>query len=384
MIIKVKNLLDQSAQVTNLTEPLYGTDTGITVQNTLGFASPDWALQIGKTGEEQSEIQIMAGTAGTAGMYDINYLGTGVFPHPIDTPVYAIKYSQIIWFRSTSGTAGTPSAFATSDITPDSDVTQYDDTSGLTTYAYKVAWFNPVLGGTSTQSDWLTPTGYDFYSLASIRRRVKNKLFSTAFIGDDSVIDEWINEYLELMTNAVIDVNQDYNLGSTNIAFSGTADLGTITASDFKQVRRAWYTEDNQNFAPMTKMDSVTPRPSQIYNSTNPYFYMYDNSIMSRWPHETSGTAAVLYYRLTPVLSNETDTLPVPMRGYTKGFVDYALSWAKRKDNKPDEATNLENSALAQLARFKVEMTPRSKTGSGYIDIVETVSEDVGDFGYRV
>ena len=382
MIIKVSNLLDQAAQNTYVAHAEVTGSTTIHVKNANGFGAVNWAIQVGKTGEELSEIRVLSGGAPSGTSLTV---GTAFsFDHPTDSPVYAVKYDKVVWFKSTTGTGGAETAFATSDITPDSDFTQYDDTSGLTTYAYKVAWYNSVLDGTSSKSDWLTPSGYDFYSLAAIRRRVKDKLFSTAYIGEDYIIDDWINEYLELMTNAVIDVNQDYNLGSVNIGFSGTKELGTITETDFKQVRRAWYTENGSDFSVMTKMETTTPRPNQIYNSTNPFFFMYDNNVIARWPHEVSGTASLLYYRLTPVLSNETDLLPVPMRGYTKGFVDYALSWAKRKDNKADEADRLEASALGHLTKFKTEMTPRNKTGTGYIDIVETVSEDVGDFGYRI
>lgn len=377
MIIKVKNLLDEVAQVTYLTQQETLGTTTLHVKNANGYAGDNWAVQLGKTGEEQSEIRVLSSSPSGTTLV----VGTATsFDHPTDTPVYAVKYNKIIWFRSITGTAGAEAALATTNITPDSIHTQYDDTTGATTYAYKVAWYNSVTLGTSTKSDWLTPSGYDFYSLANIRNRIKNKLFSTGFIGEDSVINDWINEYMELMTNAVIDVNQDYNLGSTNVTFAASGELGTIGTADFKQLRRAWYTENGVDYYPMTKMESTTPKPDETFNATNPFFFMYDNNVMARWPHDSAGTAAVLYYRLTPVLVNETDSLPVPMRGYTKGFVDYALAQAYRKDSKFDVANNMEASAIAHLNRFKVEMTPRTKTGPQYIDIVENVSEDTSEF----
>jgi hypothetical protein len=380
MQIKVRNLLDQSAQVTYLTQLENSGTTTLHVKNANGYATNQWAVQLGKTGEEQSEIGLISGApSGTS----LGLATATNFSHPTDTPVYAVKYDKVIWFRSITGTAGAAAALATSNITPDSDFTQYDDTSGASTYAYKAAWYNSVSDGTSTYSDWLTPSGYDFYSLSSIKQRVKDKLLNAGFIGDDSVLKDWINEYMEILTNKVIDVNQDYNLGSTNVAFSSTNELGTITESDFKQVRRAWYTEGAGAVYTMTKMESITPRPNQVFNEVTPYFYMYDNNVMARWPHDTAGTANVLYYRLTPVLVNETDALPTPMRGYTKGFVDYALAQAYRKDSKESLAATMEASAMAHADRFMKEMTPRTKTGSGYIDIVETVSEDNVDLFFR-
>jgi hypothetical protein len=381
MIIQTRNLLDQAAQITYLTQLESGGTTTLHVKNANGYATDQWAVQLGKTGEEQSEIGLLnAVPSGTT----LSLATATNFSHPTDTPVYAIKYDKVIWFRSTTGTAGTEAVLATTNITPDSDYSQYDDTTGASTYAYKAAWYNSLSGGTSSLSDWLTPSGYDFYSLASIRERMKRKLLNAGFIGDDINIHDWINEYMEVLTNKVIDVNQDYNLGSTNVAFSGTSELGTITESDFKQVRRAWYTEDSGVVYMMTKMESVTPRPQQEFNVTQPYFYMYDNTVMARWPHDKAGTAQVLYYRLSPVLVNETDSLPTPMRGYTKGFVDYALAQAYRKDSKFDIANTLESSALSQAEIFKKEMTPRTKTGPQMIDIVETVSEDNVDWYFRV
>jgi hypothetical protein len=382
MLLRVKNLLDQNAQTTFLTQLEASGTTTLHVKNANGYATNQWAVQLGKTGEEQSEIGVLSNAAPSGTTLT---LGTATnFSHPTDTPVYAVKFNKIIWLRSITGTAGAATAFATTTITPDSEFTQYDDTTGASTYAYKSAYYNSLTTGTSTQSDWLLSVGYDFYSLSSIKQRVKDKLFNAGFIGDDSVLKDWINEYMEILTNKVIDVNQDYNLGSTNVAFAASGELGTITDVDFKQVRRAWYTENGNDVYTMTKMESTTPRPNQEFNETQPYFYMYDNNVMARWPHDNVGTAKVLYYRLSPVLVNETDTLPIPMRGYTKGFVDYALAQAYRKDSKNDIATIMENSAMSQAERFMKEMTPRTKSGPQMIDIVETVSEDNVDWYFRV
>lgn len=378
MLIRCKNLLDQAAQTTFLTQLEASGTTTLHVKNANGYAADQWAVQLGKTGEEQTEIGLISG--GVPSGTTLTLATASNFSHPTDTPIYAVKYDKVIWFRSVTGTAGAAAVLATSNITPDAEHTQYDDTSGASTYSYKAAWYNSITGGTSSLSDWLLSAGYDFYSLASIKQRVKDKLLNAGFIGDDSVLRDWINEYMELLTNKVIDVNQDYNLGSTNVAFSASGELGTITDTDFKQVRRAWYTENGTDIYTMTKMESTTPRPAQEFSSTEPFFYMYDNNVMARWPHDSAGTAKVLYYRLSPVLVNESDNLPIPMRGYTKGFVDYALAQAYRKDSKESLANTMESSALGHAERFMKEMTPRTKSGPQMIDIVESVGEDGVNF----
>ena len=333
MIIKAQNLLDTIAQKTYLTQTDSASGTVLHVKNMAGFGA-SWGVQVGDTGEEQSEIKLL-GTAtpsGTAGT-----LTAGLsFDHPADTPVYAIKYNQIIFKVSTSGTSGTASAITngTISITPDNETTNFDHTAGASTYAYKTSYYNSVLDSESSDSDWLIPAGYDFYSLAKIRGRVKDKLINAGYLGDDDIVDDWINEWLETMTNTAIDVNEDYNMGTIDVAFSGTAELGTITSSDFKQLRRVWYSTDGINWYISRKMNLTAYDPNESFNSTYPFFYMQGDTVIGRQPHDTSGTLRLSYYKLNTVLSNETDTLPVTMKGYTKSFVDYSLAQAYYKDGK--------------------------------------------------
>jgi len=374
MLLKIKNLLDESVPTTYLTSTVAVSGTTLPVQNPGGFTD-QWAVQIGKTGEEKTEI-VIGTTSGNTAIFS----PTVKFAHPTDTPVYAVKWNQVIFKRSTSGTSGTASAFATTNITPDSDFTQYDDTAGASTYAYRASYYNSVIGTASSDSDWLTVSGHTFYSLAGVRDRVKNSLFDVDFIGGDGVIDQWINEYLEVMTNALVDVNKDYALGSTTVSFSGTTELGTITATDFKQVRRVWMTSNGTDYYVASKMEAITPRPNQIFNETSPYFYMHGDNVISRWPHDTAGTASILYYKFYAQLDNETDELPVPMQTYSKGFVDYALMKAYQKDKNSTMANEMKQSADETLFKFKREMTPRVQTGSNYIDIVEGVGEGIEEF----
>ena len=55
------------------------------------------------------------------------------------------------------------------------------------------------------------------------------------------------NEWLETLTGEAVKVNKDYLIGTVDIAH-GTDGLGTVTSSDFVEVRRVWYTTDGENF----------------------------------------------------------------------------------------------------------------------------------------
>lgn len=372
MIIKVSNTLSSTAPKTYLTSTVSQGSVAMPVLNTAGFA-PSWAVQIGDTGQEQAEIKVL--TSGALSGTSLTSTAGLSFDHPEDTPIYATKYDQVIFMRSTTGTAGTatPITGGTVTIQPDSLYTQFDDTSGAVTYAYKTAYYSSVLGGTSTVSDWLTTSGYSFYSLASLRNRAKSKLYSAKYVNDPDDWNMWANEWLEQMNNAMVDVNEDYRLGTVDVSFSGTADLGTISATDFKYPRRVWYTTDGVTFYKANHMDLNGYTPGQVFNATNPYFYMQGENVMGRQPYDTSGTMRVVYYKETPIMVNDTDEIPLVMRDYTKSFVDYMVSQAMNKDGK--DGSDKEASAVGQMGLFKTQISPHNRSEPTQVAIVEDTGE---------
>lgn len=368
MIIKALNNLTVGAPKTSTTFPEVAGTNVLRWQNPNGFGA-SWAIQVGNTGEEKAEVVLLGAStpAGTAGTLTANT----AYDHPTNTPIYATKYDQIVFERSTAGTAGTatPMTGGTVTIQADQDFTQFDDTSGSTSYAYRTYFRSSVLAVNSTESDWITPAGFSFYSLAKMRERVKSKLWKANFVSDDE-IDDWHNEWAERMRNAAISTNEDYALGTVDVAI--TAGLGTITATDFMGgITRAWVTTNGGTFE-ATKQGQNQFIPGQIFNSTRPYFYMQGENVIGINPAD-SGTVTITYPSLAAQMVNDTDELPVSMRGYTKSFVDYALSQAYYKDVKIKEAQLKENNAEAQLNRFKMEIAPRLKTGATMIDIVESL-----------
>ena len=84
MLIKAKNLLDQNAQITFLTQQEASGTTTLHVKNANGYATNQWAIQLGKTGEEQSEIAVLSNAVPSGTTLTI---GTATnFSHPTDTP----------------------------------------------------------------------------------------------------------------------------------------------------------------------------------------------------------------------------------------------------------------------------------------------------------
>lgn len=372
MIVRTRNILDEDSPKTYLMNT-YAAGVGtFALRNTTGFGS-SWAIQIGETGEEQTEVLIISGNPPSVGT-----LGTttavSTFEHPADTPVYAIKYNQVVFERSITGTAGTATPITNGTITYQADhkLTSFDDTIGSSTYAWRTYFRNSVLGVNTTESDWWVPTGLTFYSLGKLRERTRNKLWNADFIKDDSVIDDWTNEFKDKLTNSAIQANEDYSMGTVDIGF-GTAGLGTVTTADFKQARRVWVTYDSTNFYQSTKMDANDDFPDRIYLSTHPYHYWFGNSIFQVNPAESGGTARIMFYRMGTPMQNDTDELPLFMQGYTDSFVEYNLIQAQYKDEK----LSMSEKKLAEqtlIKDFVDQLSPRDKTGQEMIDIVDAIS----------
>ena len=372
MNIKAYNTQTNGAPLSFLSNPLSSGGTVVPVKNINQFTLSH-AIQIGATNEEQSEIKVLGSGAvsGTA----LNTTGTITYDHPIETPVYDIKYDQLVFKRSTSGTAGTATAMTDGTVTikPDELFTLFDDTSGATTYAYKACYRNSVTGEVSADSDWLTPDGYTYFSRIAIRNRVRNKLYNSDFIKDDSVIDEWTNEWLESMNNAAVKVNQNYNMGTVDVGF-GTAGLGTITASDFKKVARIWVTYDGNRYEESTYIPLQEVKPYITYSNRNVHHTYRGDTVFQILPAQTGGTARIDYARTFQTLDNDTDELPTVMKSYSKSFVDYDKAQAHYMDDKDAKGDRAMAEANKSKDDFVNEITPRDYTGPQYIDLVEELT----------
>ena len=369
MILKTRNTLDQTAPVSSLSNTEAAGTTVFRIKNTAGFGSA-WAVQIGETGHEQSEVLILSGTAsGTVGTTTV----AALYEHPADTPIYAIKYNQVLFERSTTGTAGTATPIGTVTYQADSPYTIFDDTSGASSYAYRARFQGPTVGSTS-QSDWITPSGFAYYSLAEMRQRVRDKLWDSVFIKDDDLVNRWINEWREELANSAIEANQDYQYGTVDVAF-GTNGLGTITTGNFAQVRRLDITYNSIDWVQSTKSQSNEFEKAQGFSTTHPYHNYVGDTVLEIHPAEQGGTARVSYYQFGTVLVNDTDELPQTMKRFTKGFVDYAKLQAQYKDGKTSQE-QIDTFSIIEKGKFVKSLSPRDQSSTTQIGLVELISAD--------
>lgn len=342
-------------------------------ENPNGFAA-SWAIQVGDTGEEQSEVLLLSTStpSGTAGTTTANSL----YEHPADTPIFGIKYNQVIFRHYLAGTTASGSILADGTVTIAADGvnTIFDHTAGTTGDAYKTYFRNSVTGGTSSLSDWIIPGGLNFYSLGRLRERAKERLFSSKFIKSDLTWNDWANEWKDRFINAAIAVNQSYAIGTVDVGF-GTNGLGTITTTNFKQVKRVDISYDGftTQYLSTASDYSFYPR-DQGFVSSHPYHVWRGDNIFEVLPADSGGSARLEYYTFGTVLVNDSDDLPLPLRPYTKSFVDFMQACAYRKDGKIADYQSTMAEAISELNNFITEITPRDKTGNTMIKLVEPLS----------
>lgn len=372
MNIQSLNNQHLTSSKTYLSQGFTSGGTSLVVKNVNNF-NASWTVQVGETGFEKTEIALISGTPATG---TVNVSSALRFDHPTDTPVYCYKYNQVIFERSTAGTTGTatPMTDGTVGITPDrydlygNSYTVFDDTTGSISYAYKVKYYNSALSVESPESDWILPEGYDFYSLYRLRERAKAKMLNNPA---DADVNDWINEWHETMTNALIATNKDYAIGTTEVAFTADQQYGTLSANDFKFPRRVWWYRAGGGTVEMTpaSINQVKPESTNLYGYSASYFFRGDN-VIGRTPASEAGTISLEFYKLNPQLLNDSDVLPLPMRGYTKSYVDYARAQAAYKDKAEALAYKLEQMCENKKQEFKTEMSPRRVSGAEYIQEV--------------
>lgn len=381
MIISVQNSLDSNptTQYSYLSGNISAGGTALPLRNINPF-SADSAVQIGKTGEAQSEIRVVSGAPATG---TANVSAAITYDHSLDTPVFDIHFDQIIFLRSTSGTAGTASAIGTVNITPNSEFTDYDDVSGVATYAYKTQFKNSVSGDLSSESDWFVPGGPTFYSLQKLRQRGKDALYNASYLKSDDIITDWVNEWGEQMTNAAIKANKGYAIGTANYAYDAQG-YGTITEAGFKTADKIEITSDGQNYTRTYEIPLNQYSENDTFYSSAPRHSWEGDNVFRILPFGQAGTAKFSFGKMNEPLVNDSDELPHSLRSYTTGCVEYVLYRAYDNDEKDTQADKHYGRFDKLKGDFVNEITPRDQTGPKTINFTEGLSgsDDSFDFDY--
>lgn len=245
MIIRINHPDISGNEKTYLTAANVAGATTLTVNSIQGFSVGQY-LVLGKIGEEKTEIvRIHTITVPASGTITLNVAVT--YAHPINTPVTYIAFNQVDVYSSTTKT-GTYTQVSGSpvDIDVDQDFTEFNDSTGTTSYYYKVKFYNSTGTTYSSFSDIVAGTGYTEESL----RKIIDKASALTNDREHKVLYEEekidiVNDGYEIAINKLekadpkrfikkgyVDVKNSYNTGTATTTVGSTTVSGSGTAWD--------------------------------------------------------------------------------------------------------------------------------------------------------
>lgn len=166
MILTLLNPEIEDLERSYLANPYSIGTTSIIVKNADRFATND-RIMLGEMGDEKTEVVTVSAGA-TDGM--TLTITASVFSHEADVPVYRLRFDQVKFYRSITGIAGAYSVISTQNLDVDNAnlTTIYDDTSGLSTYYYKMTVYNSISTVESAFTDPIPGGGFAHNQVGSV------------------------------------------------------------------------------------------------------------------------------------------------------------------------------------------------------------------------
>jgi len=158
MVISAFNPETTDLEKSYLLNPYSVGATSILVKNSDRIAAND-RIMLGEMGQEKTEVVTVSAVAGDGNTLTV---GATVFSHSADDPVYRLRFDQVKFYRSTTGSSGTYSLLSTQALDVDNADLQtfYDDTTGLSTYYYKTTVYHSISTVESAFSDPIAGGGW--------------------------------------------------------------------------------------------------------------------------------------------------------------------------------------------------------------------------------
>lgn len=368
MILTLLNPETADLERSYLANPYAIGTTSIVLKNADRFALND-RIMIGEMGEEKTEVVTVTAPA-TDGM--TLTIGGTVFTHEADTPVYKLRFDQVKFYRATSST-GSYSVISTQNLDVDNAnlTTIYDDTTGLSTYYYKMTLYNSISTLESAFTDIIQGSGYRRNQVGYVIDQVLQEL------GDQTEMHISRNEILGYFN----DVNDDLTIGVAKpYSFLKTRTTLTPTPNtsykDFPTDSNGDQTMWKFNYMDYNFLDSTTSPTTNITYTLDveeePYFRnkYSDNTINSTTvgddikimcldqsvnrfrfnkPFATAnGTLYLHYWQYFPVIDSEGDEFITPTAKIYKLYAKMRY-YGKRMVMEP--------SFEAQMKQFEKEYT---------------------------
>jgi hypothetical protein len=322
-------------QETVLSVDVDATDTTSTVENNTSFDTNDYVV-FGVLGEEKTELVLLTSTTGTT---VLGHSTGPVFDHGARTGLYQIKYNQAKVYRATSET-GTYSLLTTVDLTPDDDVTTYDDTAGTSASWYKVKYYNETTTALSAYSVAVQGTGYTDDSLRSMTDEVleefgdptgknltRKQVASHLNAGVRKITTQvfmYFPDYLRTYdTQALTSGTDNYDLPDRFLGFFRVdLNLNGVAASD---AYKSSYADDDLGY------------PDTTYYEANPIITIRGTEFITKPEPTGSGMAFMWFWQAPATMSTESSEHGLPY-GARDVLISYALhkAWLPKDEDISD------------------------------------------------
>jgi len=236
--------------------------TALSVGNNNRLAAND-RIMIGEMGQEKTEI-VTVSSVNSNGTDLV--VGATKFSHSADDPVYKLRFDQVKYYRSTTTENGAYSVISTQDLDVDNAnlTTLYDDTSGLTTYFYKMTMYHSI---STLESDYTDVIGGGGWS----RRQVGNIIDEILReVGDPQEMNvsrtEVLGYFNDVNDDLLVSVSKPYDFLRTTTTLTRTAATNYIafpTDSDGNQTMwkfdRMDYNFTDSTTTPVTNYTKTVP-----------------------------------------------------------------------------------------------------------------------------
>ncbi len=356
MIITAFNPDVESLERTYLTLAESAGVTAHTVKNNDRFVADD-RVMIGEMGHEKTEVVTVSSVSGGT---TITTTAT-VFSHEPDDPITRLRFDRVIFYRSTTGSSGTYSSLGSVALDVDNAnfITTYDDTTGLSSYFYKVSYLNSVSTLESSLSDPIPGGGYGRntvgYMIDEVLREAQdlNEQFT-----DRIEILGWFNECSDDLT---LRVKRPFDFLKTRTTLARVANTNYVDfPTDSNGNQTIWkFDRMDYNFVDTTtNPDTDVTYPVRVISLPEYRERFQDNTINSTtvndevqlisldiamnrfriWPPAKTNAGAVwymYYWKFFSTLDSEADVFETPTPRIYKLF---ALGKFFRKKSQTDSS----------------------------------------------
>lgn len=289
MVIPVINPETIDLEKSYLADPVAAEVTSLTVKNNNRFAAND-RIMIGEMGQEKTEVVTVSAVSGGT----VLTVGTTVFEHAADAPVYKLLFDQVKFYRATS-LNGSYSVISTQNLDVDNAnlTTSYDDVSGTISHYYKFTFYHSVSAVESSFSDPISGGGYRRNQVGNI---VDEILQEVSDLNEVHVTrNEMLGYFNDVNDDLTINVSKPYDFLRTRTTLTRTANAITL---DFPI--------DSNGDETMWKFD----RMDYNFNDTTPDPDTNDMSTITILPEEEFRNR---YSDIEVTATNVSDAKPVAM-----------------------------------------------------------------------